>query len=123
MRKENLFVYGSLKKGGSNHDLIDQQLENRDAEYIQPASVCGFELYDKGTFPVAVPGNGELEGEIYRIPHKFLIGKLDHLEGFPHRFNRKQILIDDFNCWIYYQESAPPESEKLERSSWSTRGG
>lgn len=80
----NLFVYGTLKKGKSNH----QVLKYGDAQFIQNDSVDG-QLWFLGhtSFPYLTLGNGEVKGEVYKI-NKALLLSLDRLEGHPHHYLR-----------------------------------
>jgi len=82
-------------------------------------TVSGFQLYDRGEFPVAVPGSGRIQGEGYRIPRELLVGELDRVEGFPHSFDRKQVPVDGNDFWIYYSENVPPGSEVMESATWT----
>ncbi len=86
MQSVNLFVYGTLKKGQPNHELLEAEIREGFAEYLGEGTLQGFVLYDRGNFPVAVPGPGTVHGECYRIPRELLVGELDQREGFPHGF-------------------------------------
>lgn len=73
-----LFVYGSLKRGFSNHDFLRGQRFLGEARTI-PA----YRMYDYGGYPGVVPaesGGYPLEGELWRIDEACL-ANIDQLEG------------------------------------------
>ena len=84
----NIFVYGSLMKGGGNHFLLD----NEYSEYVgKSVTKREFTLYDLGGFPGMVSGgNNAVLGEIYKIC-LFVRSRLDQLEGHP-QFYRRTII-------------------------------
>ena len=84
----NIFVYGSLMRGESNHHVLD-------AEYTKFISTGitkrGYTLYDLGGFPGMIEGgNGAVVGEIYEVC-PFVKSRLDMLEGHP-QFYRRSII-------------------------------
>ena len=73
-----VFVYGTLKRGGSNHSFLAGQIYLGDA-----ALGYGFALYSLGEYPglVAEPENPEnVTGELWQVDAPTL-AKLDALEG------------------------------------------
>lgn len=81
-----LFVYGTLKRGGSNHHYLTGQ------KFLGAASTTpGFRLYDLGGFPglveVAEDKIGVI-GEIYDVDAKAL-EQLDILEGLAEGMYRR----------------------------------
>lgn len=73
-----LFVYGTLKRGCSNHAQMAGQ------RFVGPArTVPGFRLYDLGGYPslVADPADRDgVKGEVWSIDEKGL-KRLDRFEG------------------------------------------
>lgn len=73
-----IFVYGSLKRGGSNHALLQGQ------SFLGTArTAAGFRLFDLGDYPgmVAWPGDTTgVEGEVWAVDAAGL-ARLDQLEG------------------------------------------
>ena len=56
-----IFVYGSLRhKQGNSHWMTNAQL-------LGDFSIDNYQLYSLGHYPGAVPGNGTVHGEVYRI--------------------------------------------------------
>ncbi len=78
-----VFVYGTLLKGQENHERF---LWN--SEYLGKASVAGLDMYDIGSFPGIVPGDGTVKGELYEVS-KATLRKLDYLEGEGSLYIRK----------------------------------
>lgn len=101
--KHCVFVYGTLKKGGSNHDLL--------AGFRGiSATAPGIALHAGPHYPFAVRGTGTAFGEVYTVDERTL-GKLDVLEDHPHDYVRELICVhlEDGNtiqAWIYLNESA-----------------
>lgn len=78
-----LFVYGSLKRGRSNHG------ELRAAEYLAHARTAPcFALRVIAGYPALVAGTRSIEGELYRIPSSALPA-LDEFEG--DRYVRREL--------------------------------
>lgn len=73
-----LFVYGTLKRGGSNHGWMEEQ------RYLGPARTQpGVTLYSLGQYPglVSEPGDREgVEGEVWAVDAAAL-ARLDEFEG------------------------------------------
>lgn len=72
-----VFVYGTLKKGQSNHRLI------REFNCLGEATMKGT-LYDLGPFPALTlePANDTIHGEVYDVNTKDGVERLDYLEGY-----------------------------------------
>jgi len=117
MTKTKVFVYGTLKKGGHFHHIL------QDSRFIGEGAVEG-QLYNLGAFPGLVQGEGEVKGELYEFGDGASLERLDHLEGFfagsPHKslFVRKQrnIKVDgeEHLVWVYYFNMDVSEHEKIE---------
>ena len=99
-----VFVYGTLKRGFSNHYFLE------DAKFIAKATT-------KEKFPMvniiqAYPyiindvGNGHnVEGELYKIDD-VILGKLDVLEGYPEHYDRCRVAIlaekQEYRAIVYF---------------------
>lgn len=67
-----IFVYGSLRqKQGNSHWMTNAQL-------LGDYRIDNYQLYSLGHYPGAVPGNGAVYGEVYRIDNATL-AELDAL--------------------------------------------
>lgn len=91
--KMYLFVYGSLKKGFQNNDILSQ------ANYISKAKTSSkFAMYkevDKD-YPYIIKDNisgQSIDGELYEILRKDLLEKIDKFEGAPDYFKRTDLEV------------------------------
>ncbi len=114
-----VFVYGSLKRGQSNHHLIAS------ACFEGEARAPGLVLHDLGPFPMAIAAalagsaawteyeneastvndsersNLSIQGEVFAVDGETL-QKLDRLEGVPRLYQRhRRQLHDGRHAWIY----------------------
>jgi len=91
-----VFVYGTLRPGGRNHDLL------------ATATHCGtcrssprYILYDTGPYPAAVEhGTTRLKGDVFLIDDATL-AKLDLLENVPVDYQRTRIETEHGLTWLY----------------------
>lgn len=99
----NVFVYGTLKHGQSNHHLI------KGAEFIGRAcTVQPYRMYTTGGYPVVFEEPAySIAGEVYYV-NDIQLKALDRLEGHPNFFIRKQIPVDinwtgiHDTVWMYF---------------------
>lgn len=71
---ELVFVYGTLRRGGSNHHRMTG------SEFVSRASVAG-QLYKVGWYPgLVLGGAGRVMGELFRVSPE-LLAALDFYEG------------------------------------------
>ncbi|MEB3322820.1 MAG: gamma-glutamylcyclotransferase family protein [Synechococcaceae cyanobacterium] len=90
-----VFVYGTLKRGHGNHHWL------AGARFAGEAVLPGAVLHDLGPFPMAVPGEGRIHGEVYAVDGGILAA-LDCLEGCPRLYQREQrALADGRPAWVY----------------------
>lgn len=115
-----LFVYGTLRLGGSHHHLLGEAEVEKKAFTLK-----GYSMYSAGWYPVVVPddeGENTVTGDILRI-RTDLVPKLDVYEG--NEFTRKQIEIPGIKTlvWIYlFKESGDPTSfEMVPGGDWLNR--
>lgn len=102
-------VYGSLKRGFYNHRVLNG------APFLASGTVTGFEMFDLGSYPMVVPGDGSIAVEIYEVnPATF--GQLDRLEGFPSFYGRKMITaVTDYcpvEAWMYVGQAHQVRGQK-----------
>ncbi|MEW5757293.1 MAG: gamma-glutamylcyclotransferase family protein [Pseudomonadota bacterium] len=97
-----LFVYGTLRKGGPNHRLIEHR-RCLGAWRTRPR----YTLYDLGDYPGAVRGGRTpVCGELYRIdPPTLRI--LDRLEDYPRLYTRMKIATRYGRAWMYVLKVSP----------------
>jgi gamma-glutamylcyclotransferase (GGCT)/AIG2-like uncharacterized protein YtfP len=90
-----LFVYGTLKRGQSNHARL------QGARWEGEATLVGACLFDLGPFPMAVAGEGQIQGELYALPSEDLAA-IDAFEGTPRLYERHwRPLADGRQAWVY----------------------
>jgi gamma-glutamylcyclotransferase (GGCT)/AIG2-like uncharacterized protein YtfP len=121
--EELLFVYGSLKKGFDNHNLLTKY-----AKRIGKSITIGkFGMFEDsfGNYPYLIPvPKMRIHGELYLIERKELLDKLDQFEGAPEYYERKKILVKSHRgthrAFVYIQpHTAIPEDQKPLRE-WKT---
>jgi gamma-glutamylcyclotransferase (GGCT)/AIG2-like uncharacterized protein YtfP len=90
-----LFVYGSLKRGQPAHHLL------KGLPWLGEAWLPGACLHDLGPFPMAVPGEGRIHGEVYGVWEADLAA-LDGYEGAPRLYQRHWLNLEDGrSAWVY----------------------
>jgi gamma-glutamylcyclotransferase (GGCT)/AIG2-like uncharacterized protein YtfP len=115
---ELLFVYGSLKKGFDNHNLLSKYAKRLG----KARTVKKFGMFEDsfGNYPYLVPSPYcKIQGELYEIQRKELMDKLDAFEGSPEYYERKKIEIKSHHgvqrAFVYIQSyaTAPKDQEAL----------
>ncbi|MEA5441562.1 gamma-glutamylcyclotransferase family protein [Cyanobium gracile] len=92
---ELVFVYGTLQRGQVNHHWLAA------CGFEGEGTVGGLVLHDLGPFPMAIPGSGEVHGEVYRLSAEDLV-RLDRLEGYPRLYKRLPMPLGDGRwAWVY----------------------
>lgn len=94
-----VFVYGTLKRGMANHQLLVG------SRFEGTATVAGLHLFDLGPFPMAIAAaadaDARLDGEIYGVSPAQLAA-LDRFEGAPRLYERQRHqLMDGRLVWVY----------------------
>jgi molybdenum cofactor guanylyltransferase len=82
-----IFVYGTLLAGESNHGLL------ANAEFLGADRLPHAQLYNLGDYPMMLPGDGTVTGEVYRVTVNTL-AELDILEEHPEIYFRGQIILE-----------------------------
>lgn len=103
--KVRVLVYGTLKKGHSNHSLLEQA----DATFMGYDSITGkFNMWDLGSIPatMASVNKHRIKGELYSMNPEGLVA-LDMLEGHPDFYRRTKHWTDIMTrrCWVYMLHS------------------
>ena len=95
-RRHRVFVYGTLRRGERNHDLLATQCRLGACR-----SAPGFTLFDTGPYPAATRGGTTaLVGEVYAVtPACF--DALDRLEDYPRSYTRERIDTPYGSAWLY----------------------
>lgn len=93
---EQVFVYGTLRRGEVNHHLLGGAVFV--GQHMTPP--C-YRMLHLGAYPGVVEGGRVcIAGEIYRVDRQQLV-QLDKLEAYPTLFTRKLIPSPWGRAWIY----------------------
>jgi gamma-glutamylcyclotransferase (GGCT)/AIG2-like uncharacterized protein YtfP len=106
-------VYGTLKKGYSNHRLL------KNYNFIGTQLIKGyFKLYDLGPFPGIKPGDGNLFIEIYEVNDQVGLDSLDRLEGYPHLYDKDYIDTSFGEVLLYVYNGQINENKLIKDGFW-----
>jgi gamma-glutamylcyclotransferase (GGCT)/AIG2-like uncharacterized protein YtfP len=127
MSAHTVFVYGTLRKGGSNHFRMDG------AEFVGKGTVGGgIYLIDSNPeliFPaLKLDNEGRVVGEVYRVSETQLIA-LDAFEGIseryeePYEYRREMVTVemdagDPVNAWVWVWNSCLDGAKPLPEGDW-----
>lgn len=91
-------VYGTLRKSGWNHSLIEKSLflGSTRTDNSWKMLVSGIPFITKGEDSIAI--------EVYEVDEA-TFRSLDRLEGFPNYYDRKIIDTEFGQAWIYFVHS------------------
>lgn len=91
-----VFVYGTLKRGGSNHALL-----GRGCFLGEFVTAPVYTMLSLGDYPGIIDGGATaISGEVYNIDPG-LLHELDLLEDYPVEYTRRQIITPWGRAWIY----------------------
>ena len=111
---EMVFVYGTLRRGGSNHFRM------HGAEFVAAGTVRG-RLYRIDWYPglVADENAGEIIGEIYRLSAGKL-RELDEYEGPEYRREMMEVQADrtTFQAWVWLWNESVDENRRIVGGDW-----
>lgn len=95
--------------------------------FVSPCVLSGV-LYDLGQFPGAVPGEGAVHGELFRLRDPQLWAVLDRYEGYdPNReaaslFLRRLVTLQaptDQTAWVYWYNGDPTDCPRVPSGDWA----
>jgi gamma-glutamylcyclotransferase (GGCT)/AIG2-like uncharacterized protein YtfP len=120
MKKEKLFVYGTLRRGFPLHRYLSDK-----ARFVGPGTITGI-LYDLGEYPGAVPSDhGEVKGELYELePGSIYLDELDRIEGFDPNDLKNSLFVRSLTdvhlagnqvarAWVYFLPSKPARGKLI----------
>lgn len=109
-----IFVYGSLRrKQGNSHWMTNAQL-------LGQHSVPDYQLYSLGHYPGAVPGNGTVRGEVYRVDAATM-AELDELRTKAGEYARHLIQTPYGSAWMYVYQRPVDGLTLIESGDWLDR--
>lgn len=91
-------VYGTLRKGEGNHDLLSK------SSYKGTYGLSGpFRMIDLGFFPAVMKseGKGHITVEVYEVGETEM-RSLDYLEGHPDFYVRELVETPVGPAWMYF---------------------
>ena len=94
-------VYGSLRAGLHNHVVLG------DNPYVSMGITKGWKMHSLGAYPALTRSDkaDEVVVELYQVGN---MDKLDHLEGYPKYYTRKQVKVETPTgavlAWVYYMK-------------------
>jgi gamma-glutamylcyclotransferase (GGCT)/AIG2-like uncharacterized protein YtfP len=109
-----IIVYGSLRrKQGNSHWMTN-------AQWLGDHLLEGYELYNLGHYPAAVPGNGTIYCEVYRI-NSSIMTELDELKSNTKDYRRELIATPYGSAWIYLYIRSLNGVERISNGDWVRR--
>jgi gamma-glutamylaminecyclotransferase len=112
---ELLFVYGTLRRGGSNHFRM------AGARFMAAGTVRG-RIYQIDWFPGLIldAAAGGVRGEVFAADAR-LIAQLDAFEGTDYRRVRAVVTTDDgesIDAWLWEWLGAVDETRRIVSGDW-----
>lgn len=93
-----IFIYGTLKRGRRNNDLLAGQHFQEEARTLPH-----YRLYNSGPYPCLVEDRRRgvaVRGEIWRVEETAL-ARLDELEDVPRLFVRREIRVEGVSTTVF----------------------
>jgi gamma-glutamylcyclotransferase (GGCT)/AIG2-like uncharacterized protein YtfP len=117
-----LAAYGSLRRGLAGYRKLNME---RALRYLGPCLIPG-RLYDLGSYPGLVAGDGEVVGELFEMRNDVVLRRLDVFEGFDARrpadslFTRErvQLVEPDVDAWVYFHNRPKPSDRPVASGDW-----
>jgi gamma-glutamylcyclotransferase (GGCT)/AIG2-like uncharacterized protein YtfP len=116
-----VFVYGTLKKGGSNHHFL------KDSDFVRHEILKDHAIYQPNQFgfPLLIESKGDkVYGEVYRITSTTL-AKLDMLESEGYLYTRVNDSKLGFQYYLFNKEYGnvvwDEELDKIASGYWKTK--
>jgi len=102
---DKVFVYGSLKEGFYNHDVLG------DSELLGLFTTePNYTMFDLGSYPgVMKGGSTAILGEVYKITPETL-ERLDYLEGYPGYYDRCVVDTKFGEAYLYHISAVDVEA-------------
>jgi gamma-glutamylcyclotransferase (GGCT)/AIG2-like uncharacterized protein YtfP len=134
-----LFVYGSLKRGGSQHQLL-----GNDFKFVGLGRIADAALYQVEDYPGVIPHKGEsVSGELFCLHDKLseeqvrsIFQRLDAYEGFNRAdrtnslFYRTIVQVEAdrvgsrgkvfCDAWVYFFNGSVDGKELIPSGEWKT---
>ena len=122
--EELLFVYGSLKKGFDNHNVISKYSKRLGRAH----TVKKFGMFEDtfGNYPYLINQPCEkIQGELYQILRKDLMKKIDEFEGAPDYYQREKIEVKSHHgmqrAFVYIQSDVDAPIDQIPLKEWDNK--
>ncbi|GAB3527968.1 gamma-glutamylcyclotransferase [Photobacterium alginatilyticum] len=113
-----VFVYGTLRRGQSNHSLLEQASRLGACQLMS-----GYLLFNLGSYPGAKRSNlshAPLYGEVYEVDRHTMV-LLDQLEEYPELYTRELVETKYGAAWIYLYNPSAAGLPLLRHGDWCRR--
>ncbi|HNJ42843.1 MAG TPA: gamma-glutamylcyclotransferase [Acidobacteriota bacterium] len=91
-----VFVYGTLMRGESNHHHL------AGCEFLGEDILEQAQLWSAGPYPALRQGEGSVIGERFRVTPEVLV-QLDWLEDHPRLYLRREVTLKSgATVWVYF---------------------
>jgi len=90
------------------------------AQWLGDHTVESFQLVSIGHYPGAVPGEGKVLGEVYRIDASTL-AELDALRTQGGEYRRQLIQTPYGSAWMYVYQRSVENLTRIESGNWLDR--
>ncbi|MFP4228621.1 MAG: gamma-glutamylcyclotransferase [Salinivenus sp.] len=118
-----LATYGTLMRGMGRHESLDV------AEALSFVARCQFDgvLYDLGAFPGAVPGDGTVHAELFRLRSEEVWSVLDRYEGYTPEAEAQSLFVrrrtplqspSDTTAWVYWYAGPTAGRVRVPSGDW-----
>jgi len=117
-----LFVYGSLKKGFDNHNLLSKYAKRLGKAH----TIKKFAMFEDsfGNYPYIIDTPvSRIKGELYQITRAELMQKIDEFEGAPDYYERKKIEVKSHHgvkrAFVYMKPDAVLPTDQKPLQEWT----
>lgn len=110
-----IFVYGTLMRGESNHHHL------AGCEFLGEDILEQAELWSAGPYPALREGEGAVIGERFRVTPEVLF-QLDWLEDHPRLYLRREVTLKSgATAWVYFgNQIFRHKLVRLSENRWKT---
>ncbi len=111
------FIYGTLRRGCSNHHRFGFSTE---ARFVRAAVLHGARMYDLGGYPcIVLNGSSEdsVHGELYEMPAGKCRDAITAME-LGAGFIEKCVIVEDVHAVAFVYENAPAHAPRIEDGCW-----
>ncbi len=105
---EQVFVYGTLRPPLTDTPAVDSRYYPQIAAYVQAAvsaQLLAGQLYNLGTYPGVVAGEGVVQGDLLTVT-PLTLEIMDRIEGHPSFYRRQKVEVQSeagpTSAWIYW---------------------